>query len=282
MGLLSLHDAVEMYLIVLCDLWNAKPSKKTDFLQYFAMLDEAGLPLVRHESMRRLNAARVTLKHNGIAPSVHDIEALSAATTNFLEDNSPSAVGMPFDRISLAATVPDSDIRVGLQEAEAALANGDMTTALATSAVAFLRTIREHNSSVRGAIGERRAYSVQAAALRGANIWDARSLSRGMDSGAERAAERLGEAVVNSAQVFGEAIAVLGHGIDFGQYLQFKTYAPVVHVGIGGNPTIQWMTEPTDDVEIVRQNVAFAVDAAVILATKSRLSSMEVGPELDI
>lgn len=94
LGILPLHDAVEMFLLVLCDLWGAEPARKTDFIQYFDLLASAGLRLEQRESMKRLNAARVLLKHNGIGPGSADVEALRAATTNFFEDNAPQAVGV--------------------------------------------------------------------------------------------------------------------------------------------------------------------------------------------
>lgn len=66
--------------------------------------------------MRRLNRARVALKHHGTMPSKLDIEAFRGSTTNFFEDNTGIVFGIRFTDISLVDLVQCKDAKNNLKE----------------------------------------------------------------------------------------------------------------------------------------------------------------------
>lgn len=257
LALLPFHDAAEMYLLLACERHNAG-GKKPDFMDYFAYLEDAGIVLSEREAMRRLNKARVAIKHNGVLPAAVDVEGFRQSTTNFLQNNSQAAFGIDFDRISLVSLVQDERIRGQLEAAEQALADGNIGEALAEATAAFALLIAGTNHPPRP-ISEERPYSLRSAALRGFSSFDVRRVGEAFE------ARKLGEAVVSSAEVFSEAITLIGHGLDFTRYLQFKMYAPVALLMMDGSVTIQQMRTPTSDPVAGRECVAFVVDTAIRL-----------------
>ncbi len=72
-SILTFHDSVELFLELSCEYLNAGPEnrKKSDFMDYFGHVKSVvGNDLQQREAMRRLNDARVSLKHHGSLPSI--------------------------------------------------------------------------------------------------------------------------------------------------------------------------------------------------------------------
>ena len=257
LALLPFHDAAEMYLLLACERHDAG-GKRPDFMEYFTYLEGAGIAFSERESMRRMNKARVAIKHNGVLPAAVDVEGFRQSTTNFLHNNAQIAFGIDFDRISLVSLIQHEGIRRSLEAAEKALADGKIGDALAKATAAFALLIAGTHHAPRP-ISEESPYSLRSAALRGFSHFDARRVGDGLE------AKKLGEAVVSSAEVFSEAITLIGHGLDFTRYLQFKMYAPVALLMMDGSVTIQQMRTPTSDPIAGRECVAFVVDTAIRL-----------------
>ncbi|MCD6344223.1 MAG: hypothetical protein J7M17_01270, partial [Anaerolineae bacterium] len=117
-ALLTFHDAAELFLQVASEYLNAG-AKQANFMDYWELLSKK-LPteLGHKEAMRRLNKARVALKHHGTLPSKLDVEAFRATITNFFTDNTPLVFGFPFTAISLTDFVQPAEARDNLKEAE--------------------------------------------------------------------------------------------------------------------------------------------------------------------
>lgn len=177
---------------------------------------------------------------------------------------------MAFGSLSLSGAVANAEIRKYLVEAEAALAAGDLTAAMTGAAVAFNLTMLDPNSSSpRLASGEGR-FTLRGAALRGLGFHVPFSFSTRGGSEVENYVHKIGQAVTSSAEVFGEAITILGCGLDFTRYLQFKSQSPVVWAGFGKEPTVQWMREAPVDADLIEACVSFAVDAALLLGEEAK------------
>lgn len=264
LALLPLHDAVEMYLQLLCE-HHRVGANKPDFMRYFDLLKDAGVDLTDREPMRRLNAARVNIKHQGVLPAAVEVEGFRAATTNFLHNNSRTGLGIEFDRISLTNVIADVEIRGMLEGAEQAIVEGDHEKALAEATTAFVMLISERRRPKTS--DGRDSYSLQRAALRGLGWFDGLHLADELGGKAASSARKLADAVRGTARAHSEAIMVLGLGLDFTKYTIFKTYAPIAQPTADGSVSIQWMKEPTDDPDAVRTCVAFVVDAAVRLGS---------------
>jgi len=90
-SILSFHDAVELFLHLCAEQYNLN-TKNISFIEYWEKLkpplSTANKPeLTQKESMRRLNDARVSLKHHGTLPSKLDIDNFRVICNTFFEEN---------------------------------------------------------------------------------------------------------------------------------------------------------------------------------------------------
>jgi hypothetical protein len=138
-ALLSLHDAVELFLGLACESLGRTVKPRTGFPEYWELLKNGEPPIhLSHETaMLRLNTARVSLKHHGILPDGTAVEELTHATGECLADNTTILWNVQFASISIVHFVSDPDIRKLLEAAEAKLAVGtpcthEMSLAFAT------------------------------------------------------------------------------------------------------------------------------------------------------
>lgn len=147
-ALLGFHDAIEFFLQVASERHNVG-SARPDFMQYFGFLDAAISPdqVSQKEAMRRLNKARVALKHHGTFPSKLDVDDFRALTTQFFQENTPRLFSVGFDEIALSALLGDTSARMHLERCEAALADGKPEDAVYQAAISFMYLRRAHGLS---------------------------------------------------------------------------------------------------------------------------------------
>jgi hypothetical protein len=143
-AVLMLHDAVEMFLQIVAEHRGVDLTKNIDFIGYWTAFEKAGVPLTHKVAMGRLNAARVNVKHRGVAPAHREIEGFSSTVPNFLLENAKSTLGIDFDRVSLTDLLQLETVRSALQASEAALGSGDLETAMAECAKAFVHAMNEY------------------------------------------------------------------------------------------------------------------------------------------
>ena len=147
-SLLLFHDALELFLQLACEHLNSvrQGKKEPDFMEYFAIVNKSLEPgvLAQTESMRRLNKARVALKHHGIMPSKTDIEGFKYSSFSFFQENTPVVFGVAFDELSLADLIADENCRDHLRQAEKDLAAGQFADSLENSAIAFAFLCARH------------------------------------------------------------------------------------------------------------------------------------------
>jgi hypothetical protein len=120
-ALLTFHDAIELFLQLVAEHHNAETDRATRFLDYWERLGRTGIALTQLGAMRRLNDARVNLKHRGILSARQDIEGFRESVASFLRENVRIALDADFDQISLATLISSDDVRKSIEEAESAL-----------------------------------------------------------------------------------------------------------------------------------------------------------------
>lgn len=105
-SILMLHDSIELFLQLSYEHLNGGKADPK-FLEYWDIINSKlnGKAITQKESIRRLNDARVSLKHHGNLPSKLDIEGFRASALNFFEDNTPIIFGVSFKEISLVELV---------------------------------------------------------------------------------------------------------------------------------------------------------------------------------
>lgn len=219
-SILTMHDAVEMFLLLACETLNAG-EKKPDFMKYFDLIEPKIAPeaLKQKESMRRLNAARVALKHHGNLPSNHDIEAFRVRVADFFEDNTPLVFGMSIESISLIEFIQPEESRQGLRSAQTKSDAEDFKGAIDDIAVAFARMIRHTDRR-----GYDKFFGPDLSSMRGGDIGIP-------DSQVVKALPNLGpyiDALKHSIEATQEAVKMLSYRIDYRKYSRFKSITPQV------------------------------------------------------
>jgi hypothetical protein len=256
-SLLPFHDASEMFLQIIAEHYDISLNRNRFpfFLEYWELLKDKGVELPYRLPMQRLNDARNKLKHAGLLPHQNDVESFRATVTNFLQDASTVAMGMPFDQISLTSMIKSDEVRRSLEQAVPALAKGNLEGAMQGAAVAFKQSLREYetrlqrNYTVRGALTPSPLLAFSGLGLFGLN----------------RTVSDIKEGLKNVIEVLGETVMVLGYNLDFDGYQLFKTHAPVVHEFGDGAFEVQWTHDCVASPEIAGRCLNFAIDTAIRL-----------------
>lgn len=252
-SLLTFHDACEMFLQIAAEHRGLNLKPKSDFIEYWSAFEQNGLLIPGRASMTRFNRARASMKHSGVLPHQADIEGFRATVTTFLEDSSPTLLGIDIHDVSLTSMIAFDGVREPLERAEEASTSGDPKSALEEAAIAFVLSLRRYEGRRRGdGAPWDRLYSL-------------RNTGHLFGFGIGRGKHELERTLSRMADAFTEAITVVAYNLDFDSYIMFKTYAPVVHEILGGSPIIEWTWEPTTDLTVARRCVNFVVNTAIRL-----------------
>jgi hypothetical protein len=120
LAILQLHDATEFFLQAAAEHKGVILDRNTDFMSYWPAMERAGINLGRQETMRRLNRARVMLKHDGTLPAHQNVDDFRDKVGAFLEENFPPIFGIRLAEVSLSSLVKSEPIRTLLQASEQA------------------------------------------------------------------------------------------------------------------------------------------------------------------
>lgn len=149
LGLLALHDAVELFCILATEHVGAEVGEKTPFIQYWDALEKAPRPvdLGYRQAMRRLNRARVSFKHHGTMPSRMDLQGFVTTTKEFLFENTSKVFDVDFDTLSMVDLVTFDTVRALLRQGEEVLANGELHTALVRCSAGYSELRRSYRAA---------------------------------------------------------------------------------------------------------------------------------------
>jgi hypothetical protein len=222
------------------------------FMEYFELIKgPLGSELTQKESMRRLNSARVELKHHGTLPAKMSVEGFRSGVTDFLETNVPLVFGLDFGSVSLIDLTSGSAAYPLLQKAQAAADGGKFQDALNAAAEAFAVVIDEYEETKRSTFGRSPFFF-------GENLTFLKSFHMGMNRHETMAefVDKMQESVVALQQ----AMKILSLGLDYRRYTRFRLVTPVVTKTIGG-PRI--VTVMQGAVVPTRDDCQFAIDFVI-------------------
>ena len=265
-SLLTMHDAVELFLQLASEHLNTGAEKPT-FVDYWDILNKRLAPkeLEQRESMRRLNKARVALKHHGTFPSDLDIESFRANTTSFFQDNTPLVFDIALDAVSLIEFVGPDLSRQQLKEAQDQIQKGDTLGALDNIALAFTGMIVDYEDRKRSTFYTSPFYF-------GRNMTFLSSFHMGFSgSSLSRPERQLGEFIDNvkeSLEAMQDAIKMLALGIDYRKYSKFKMLTPHVIAVESGHPVIsrRFKDDEKPSQDDARFCLEFVIESALALA----------------
>ena len=219
-SILTFHDAIELFLQLASEKLDFS-KKDIYFLDYWSLLSPK-LPnsgLTQKESMRRLNNARVSLKHYGNLPSKLAIEAFRASATNFFEENTSLVFRVEFSDISLIELVQCIDAKNNLKVAEELLKENKIEDALDKVALAFIQLIDDYESRKRRKFGRSPFFF-------GESLTVLDSFFMHIDR-REKISEFI-DKVKESIESLQNAVKILSLGIDYRRYVKFRLLTPSI------------------------------------------------------
>jgi hypothetical protein len=264
-SLLSWHDSVELFLQVASEHLNVG-SGQPAFMDYWDLLNRKLNPaeVGQKESMRRLNKARVALKHHGTFPSVLDIEAFRAAVTGFYQDNTPLIFAIAFDDVSLVEFVNPESARTKLTQAQQLIGEGRTLDALNDIALAYDEMIADYEKRKRDTSYRSPFYFGQDLSFHDSFFMGFRG-NLGSD---ERRLAEFVDRVKESVEAMQGAMKVLALGIDYRKYSRFKIFVPHISHNLGGGTQVhrRFKEEDKPSTDAARFCFDFVIECALALA----------------
>lgn len=257
-SILTFHDAIELFLQLSSEYLDAGKSKPS-FIEYWEFLSKK-LPesgLTQKESMRRLNSARVALKHHGTQPSKLDIEAFRASATNFFEENTLIVFDIEFSDVSLIELVQYEDARNNLKEAEGLLKDNKIEDTLGKVAIAFTQLIDDYESRKRGQFGRSPFFFYKSSTFLGGRSEFEMELSGVI----EKVVGKLIEDLQNT-------VKILSLGINYCRYVKFQLLTPYIVMALDGtyDPIrVQRGSKGIPTIEDVQFCIDFVIESAITL-----------------
>ena len=136
-ALLTLHDAVEMLLVLGLQHHDLYKRSKLTFDQYWPELRTKDVHVTQQGAMQRLNNARVNLKHHASLPGPDVVEEARVQTGVFFIENTPTIFGVNFDDVSLSSIVTYAKSRTHLEQADRHMSAAEYEAAIREIACAF-------------------------------------------------------------------------------------------------------------------------------------------------
>ena len=207
LGLLSLHDAIELFLFHAAVEVQAS-GKTNEIADYFVAIDAKIGPasLQGRKGVESLNKARVNLKHASNLPSRYDLERHVSTATSFFTENTPIVFKVEFDAISLVGLVQNPKVKAALEQAITHRGGNRFKEAIESIAVAL--TIEVQSRSIR-----RHRWGLPHLYLEGE---DRRTLQDAFNKVYQELAE------------IDEELELVGYGIDMRRLTIFRAIAPLI------------------------------------------------------
>ncbi|MFH8337725.1 hypothetical protein [Streptomyces sp. AM6-12] len=213
----SFHDAVENYLGTVVQHLNIDVNKAPEFIAYWALI-KPKFELPKRDSMKRLNDARVALKHNGTFPSEHQIEQARQTLDDFFTTVTPKVFGVDFDSIDMVDLLTQPETARLLREAQTHADIGDYPMAMAGLMLAFDALLDHYSRSDRPITGESPFKFGELPYIMDEPRIDGRHAS------ANKRLKKLSE----FAAVTQRAMRAIALGIDYPSLARFRVLAPRV------------------------------------------------------
>lgn len=261
-SVLTFHNAIEFFLQLASEYLDVGRGQSS-FMEYWEILASKlpeGVP-TQKESIRRLNRARVALKHHGTSPSKLDIEAFRASATNFFEENTSPIFDIKFSEISLIELVQCEEIKNNLEESERLLKENKIEESLDKVAISFTQLIDDYENRKRGRFGRSPFFF-------GESLTFLSSFHMGIDRSQERKLADFVDRIKESVEALQVAVKILSLGVDYRRYVKFRLLTPHIDRALAGNYLISrgnWGEKGVPSVEDVQFCIDFVIESAVIL-----------------
>lgn len=263
-SLLPFHDSIEFFLQIASEHLNAG-KQGASFLEYWELLSPklGGVDLPQKESMRRLNKARVNLKHAGTLPSKLDVESFRASATQFFTEATPLIFQLEFGELSLIEYISRESVKEHLKNATRLSSEGDYDAAAVEVAIAYETLIDEFFSDS-AQVQTRNRYSF------GKKLGYVTASSLGIRGEGTRGIAAFVDAVKVSIDELQGAVRILALGINYQKYARFRSLLPPVAKRMGDSTYVRQQVvrspyAPKPDADYIDFCVNFVVECAIRL-----------------
>jgi hypothetical protein len=146
-SVLPFHDSIDLFLQLAYE--ECKSTKKVNsFMDYWeAIKESSGIEITQKEGMRRLNDARVGLKHHGNLSQRLALDGFKTSAFLFFEENTPLIFHVNFDDIDLINLVKFKKGKSLLMESKKLMGEAKFDEAVEKSAIALAVIIDEYEAN---------------------------------------------------------------------------------------------------------------------------------------
>lgn len=259
-SILFFHDSIELFLQLSLEKLGTSSPTEPKFMEYWSIIDAKlkNTSLSQKESMKRLNKARVDLKHLGIIPSKLDVESFRATTSAFFNENCPIIFEVSFDDISLIDIIKLERPKDLLKQAKENFEKEQIGKSLENLALSFEYLISGYEESKKDDFN-------RSPFLFGESMTNLKSFYLGGIINEDRIIKKFVDTVSKSIEEIQKAIKIVSFGIDYRKYVKFQSIVPSVVFSISNEPilyTREGMTLSKDDLEFC---VSFIIESALKL-----------------
>jgi len=217
LSILSFHDAVEMFLLLVYQHEkNTKMSSDIKFLSFWKEIPK----LTMEGSMRKLNDLRVGIKHKGMIPAHQEVLDIKLSTVDFLQDHYKIFFNIDFVEISLFNLIKFEATRNHLIKGNENLLKNDLEGCVIEVSNGFYKLL-DHYKETKTNDDEKSEFDfISTIHL------DNPFYSENMD---RKVYDSLKDAILKINQNFsnvGKALEVLSLGIDYRKFAKFRMLTP--------------------------------------------------------
>lgn len=255
-SILSFHDSIEMFLKLSAEYLGIKNDGKLSFIEYWDKIPK----LTLRESMRNLNALRVSLKHKGILPAKVDIEISRSLTKLFFIESTKNIYNIDFENVSLGNLVEYENVRKYINQAQEDLNLKNYEDCLVNCAKGFEILIEEFTSTKLNETHENIIFN-------GLKLNKINTRSFEIDSNHKNFINEIKKAIGSIES----GLNINNLGIDYLKYAKFKTLVPTVKYWADN----QFDIFPREHIKLKRPEYSceFAID--FVIDTSLHLKNLE-------
>lgn len=262
-AVLTIHDAIELFLQLVCEHLDIN-ANKADFMTYFELIEKK-TSISQIESMRRFNKTRVSLKHNGTMASKADINFFANASKIFFIDNCKSILDIDFDNVSLVDLVTYPKTKSHLLASQEKLDKGESEEALEEITIAFWEMIEDYEETKKEWYGKSPFFF-------GNSMTFLSSFSIKPD---DRKLGQFIDKVSESIKSMQTAMKILSLGLDYKKFARFDGLTPIYIRTIGGHQ-IQYFAKLKITNEQIKWCFDYVIESCVILQNFDYCSNQEL------
>jgi hypothetical protein len=222
-SILNFHDCIELFLQLSAEVILNKKTTDLNFMRYWELFSKKEINLPYKEGMRKLNKARVNLKHSGLLPSKFDIELFRTTSNEFLNESCLLLHKIKFQDISIIDYIGFEKTKEYLKLAEKEFKNENKKESANNLALSFFYLLDDYEKLVKSRLNfspfsfneSVPHYNMMQVRELSSNIYGCiDSLSRAVDD-------------VKST------LRIMSFGIDYIKYKKFDSMTPWVYLTFG-------------------------------------------------